>query len=71
MFLTCVKFKDSKQHLIFSGTPTPSLTWSKEGAHATEDLSLHVTHSEGGRVSTDIIMTSLLMMMMMMTRSRP
>ena len=42
------KILDTK-HLL-SGTPTPSLTWSKEGAHATEDLSPHVTHSAGGRV---------------------
>ena len=43
----------SALHTIPSGTPTPSLTWRKEGAHATEDLSAQVTHSEGGQVSSD------------------
>lgn len=37
---------------VIQGTPTPSLSWRKEGAHATEDLSAQVTHSEGGQVAT-------------------
>lgn len=35
-----------------AGTPTPRLTWSKEGAHATEDLSADVTCGQGGQVCT-------------------